>query len=338
VENITKIYIFFEGMGEAALILYRDNTNRRSFFIMEYVVQLEGTVYEEGYGMVAKKVMRDKELTVQAKAIYAYLCTYAGSKDMTQREAFPGVSLMKHELGIKSDDTYYKHRNQLVKKGYLKIDQVRGEGSKFAKCIYKIMAIAQPVPDGESEEEPKKPEDKGNEPYPKNSSTGEKPTPKKSSSEKSSSENRSSENWGTNITSSFTTSSFITSFIKIDDDEEENRRMNAKYSLVIEFLKNKEMNDSEIIRSIMRFEQIKISDDFTKAQLESAYNNVAKEILSGKMVTSVGAYFAGAVEKIHEKNKMVKNKKDVQKKDDKKIKRPDFNYLEQDTKKDDLYW
>ena len=45
---------------------------------MNSVIQFEGTIYENGYGLLAQKVMRDKDLPKQSKLIYAYMCSFAG--------------------------------------------------------------------------------------------------------------------------------------------------------------------------------------------------------------------------------------------------------------------
>lgn len=131
----------------------------------EIVVQFEGTVYENGYGQIAKKVMRDKSIHAVSKAIYAYLVSYAGSKD----NSFPSVQLMMDELGIKSEDTFYKYRNQLIKAGYITVHKEREEG-RFDNNVYKIATV--PVPailtEGEKSPYPKK---SGTVPYPKFSST-----------------------------------------------------------------------------------------------------------------------------------------------------------------------
>lgn len=115
--------------------------------MLETVVAFEGTIYEEGYGMIAQKVMRDKDLPAKSKAIYAYLCAFAGSIRQgapDDREAFPGVKLMMKELGIGSDDTFYKFRKPLIEKGYLKVRQTK-EGSTFSRNIYSIVAVPAPV-------------------------------------------------------------------------------------------------------------------------------------------------------------------------------------------------
>ncbi|KRE45506.1 helix-turn-helix domain-containing protein [Paenibacillus sp. Soil522] len=152
------------------------------------VIQFRGTIYEEGYGLLAQRVMRDKNINPTAKAIYAYLCSFAGSGKDGKRTAFPGVSLMREELAIKSEDTFYKYRKELVEAGYISIEKTRAEGNKFDNNIYYIEAV---------------PERKivDSEPYPKFSGT-EKPYPKFSSTEIPSTEKQ-----GTNSISSNSISS-----------------------------------------------------------------------------------------------------------------------------------
>src|SRR4051794_40896002 len=102
---------------------------------MDTVIQFRGTIYEKGYGLIAQKVMRDRDLSPTAKSIYAYICSFANVGEGGERSAFPGVELMMVELGIKTDDTYYKHRKQLLAKGYLTIEKNRKVG-KFDNNVY----------------------------------------------------------------------------------------------------------------------------------------------------------------------------------------------------------
>lgn len=160
------------------------------------VVLFEGTIYEEGYGWVAQKVMRDTRISTTAKALYAYLCSLAGNPtNPKKRSAFPSVSLMRKELGIKSQDTFYKHMKQLREHGYLRVDHQKDESKKFGHNIYKIIAVPKPLDDQSNEDDngktnvkktinidPDKNEPSKNantEPYP-NFSTTEKPTTEKS--------------------------------------------------------------------------------------------------------------------------------------------------------------
>lgn len=167
---------------------------------MDTVIQFRGTIYENGYGLIAQKVMRDKDLSPVAKSIYAYICSFAGVGKDGERSAFPGVQLMMAELGIKTEDTYYKHRKQLLEKGYITIEKRRQEG-KFENNIYYVEAVPVTQPQEENVDT------KRNEPYPKKS--GKAPTPKKSSTVKSSTKKQ-----GTNI-NRFTINSF-----NIEEEEE----------------------------------------------------------------------------------------------------------------------
>lgn len=90
------------------------------------------SIYREGYGIVAKVVMRDKTLSPEAKAIYSYICSFAGSGST----AFPGADLMMSELNM-GDKRFYKFRKELVDKGYITILKQR-KGNRREKNIYLI--------------------------------------------------------------------------------------------------------------------------------------------------------------------------------------------------------
>jgi len=90
-------------------------------------------IFKKGYGSVAKLVMTDKKLDIEAKAIYAYLCSFAGA-GMT---AFPGAKKIINDLNI-SENRFYKYRKQLIKNGYIKIIKNRKNG-KRDNNLYKII-------------------------------------------------------------------------------------------------------------------------------------------------------------------------------------------------------
>lgn len=89
-------------------------------------------VMEKGYGIIPKLVMKDKDLSVEAKAIYAYFCSYAGAGNT----AFPSVELICSDLNM-SDKRFRRHREVLVEKGYLKIHRYRTDNG-FSKNIYTL--------------------------------------------------------------------------------------------------------------------------------------------------------------------------------------------------------
>lgn len=89
-------------------------------------------LYKDGYGIIAKKAMRDKNLSIEAKAIYSYICSFAGAG----ATSFPGVALMLKELGI-SEKRFYNHRKQLIDTGYLTIVKQR-KNNRADKNLYTI--------------------------------------------------------------------------------------------------------------------------------------------------------------------------------------------------------
>lgn len=99
--------------------------------------KLEG-VMSKGYGIIPKLIMKDKDLSIEAKSIYAYLVSYTGSGTT----AYPSVSLMCSDLGI-SKDRFYRHRKKLVEKGYIKIEQHQNE-TGWSNNVYTITSFALP--------------------------------------------------------------------------------------------------------------------------------------------------------------------------------------------------
>ena len=98
----------------------------------ENLLLVEG-VNAQGYGTIPKLVMKDRRLTPQAKAIYAYFCSYAGCGST----AFPKVSQIMYDLNI-SNKTYYKHFDLLTEFGYITVVKMKKEGNKFDNNIYKL--------------------------------------------------------------------------------------------------------------------------------------------------------------------------------------------------------
>ena len=92
-------------------------------------------VLSKGYGMVSKLVMQDRRLTVEAKAIYAYICSYAGSGNI----AFPSIKKLTSDL-LMSEKRLLKHRKLLEKYGYIKITRNRNSNtSTLSNNIYHII-------------------------------------------------------------------------------------------------------------------------------------------------------------------------------------------------------
>ena len=96
------------------------------------ILQVQG-INSKGFGMISKMAMQDRRLTVQARAIYAYFCSYAG----TGKTAFPSRTKIINDLGM-SKTAYYKHFNMLKDLGYVKSQQEHNKG-RFERNIYTLM-------------------------------------------------------------------------------------------------------------------------------------------------------------------------------------------------------
>lgn len=89
-------------------------------------------IMQKGYGFIPKLIMKDRDLTIEAKSIYAYLSSYTGAGNT----AYPSISLMCGDLDI-SEARFYKHRKLLVDKGYIVIDKQRNE-SGWVNNVYSL--------------------------------------------------------------------------------------------------------------------------------------------------------------------------------------------------------
>ena len=70
-----------------------------------------------GYGLSPQLVMRSKGLSIEAKALYSYLSSFAGAGDT----AFPSTSRILEELDI-SKNRFYKIRKELISWGFISIE------------------------------------------------------------------------------------------------------------------------------------------------------------------------------------------------------------------------
>jgi len=77
---------------------------------METIISVDS----KGYGKIYKAVMRDRELPILAKTIYAYFCSYAGCGG----QAYPKRDKIVRDLQM-NKDTYTKHLGLLVGRGYI---------------------------------------------------------------------------------------------------------------------------------------------------------------------------------------------------------------------------
>lgn len=96
------------------------------------VLKING-VKSKGFGIIPKLLMQDHRLTIEAKAIYSYFCSYAGAGST----AFPSRQKICRDLGI-SIKRYYKHFNLLKEYGYIQVNQ-KTNGTKFSHNVYTLV-------------------------------------------------------------------------------------------------------------------------------------------------------------------------------------------------------
>lgn len=85
-----------------------------------------------GYGLVFKRVMKDTNISIEAKALYSYLSSYAGADE----SSYPSVKLIKHELNI-GKQRYQRARKELKNAGYLQVDR-KQNGNIYGSNLYTV--------------------------------------------------------------------------------------------------------------------------------------------------------------------------------------------------------
>lgn len=87
-----------------------------------------------GFGLTYQEVYLMDNLTIEAKAIYGMLCSYAGAG----ATAYPSVDFMCRKLHI-SRDRFYKHMNLLVGAGIVEKTTYKTERGTFASNVYTLI-------------------------------------------------------------------------------------------------------------------------------------------------------------------------------------------------------
>lgn len=114
------------------LTMDKDRKEIRAADNLVDILRVEG-VNAKGFGTIPKAVMKDRRLSIQAKAIYAYFCSYAGAGN----RPFPSRRTITEDLQI-SINTYHKHLNKLKSLDYIRVKQ-RKKSGVFTSCIYTIV-------------------------------------------------------------------------------------------------------------------------------------------------------------------------------------------------------
>ena len=90
-------------------------------------------INSQGFGIIPKLIMQDRNISATAKCIYAYFCSFAGAGG----QCFPTRKKICYDLCI-SQDTLSKHLNQLIKYGYISCEQIK-ENGRFSHNVYTLV-------------------------------------------------------------------------------------------------------------------------------------------------------------------------------------------------------
>ena len=93
----------------------------------------ETSLQSYGYGIVSQLPMKDRELSIQAKGVYAYLVSCAGN----DKQTYPTKDKMCYDLDIRKVDTLTKYIKQIQARGYIKIVKTKRDNLKY-KNVYLI--------------------------------------------------------------------------------------------------------------------------------------------------------------------------------------------------------
>ncbi|MCR4441876.1 MAG: helix-turn-helix domain-containing protein [Peptococcaceae bacterium] len=102
------------------------------------ILNFGGTIYEHGYGLLAKKVMTDPSISINAKALYAYIISFAG----TTETAWPGRTKICNDLGL-SKERFSKCLKELVSAGFILAERERGEKGRLGGYIYTVVVVVE---------------------------------------------------------------------------------------------------------------------------------------------------------------------------------------------------
>ncbi len=98
---------------------------------MEYVIGKR--IISGGFGQVSRNILCDPEISLEAKMIYSYLCSFAGDKNI----AFPSESLICHQLKL-GRNRFYKYLRELKERNIIKVHKKTKHGSVPVGNVYEI--------------------------------------------------------------------------------------------------------------------------------------------------------------------------------------------------------
>lgn len=97
-------------------------------------ILIETTSFQSfGYGIVSQYVMKNKNISISAKGVYAYLASCAGN----DKQTYPNQTTICKDLGIKKVDTLRKYIKELQTEGFIKVIKTTKK-SLFYKNVYLV--------------------------------------------------------------------------------------------------------------------------------------------------------------------------------------------------------
>lgn len=97
-------------------------------------VRLEtDSILSDGYGISPKFLMRNKDIPIYSKAIYAYLSSFAGNK----KYCHPRMETIYGELNI-SKNAFIKYVEVLKEQGFIKVYRIQNENNLYGNNVYEI--------------------------------------------------------------------------------------------------------------------------------------------------------------------------------------------------------
>ena len=86
-----------------------------------------------GYGIVSQLVTKDRDISVSAKGVYAYLVSCAGN----DKQTYPSQEKMCYDLNIKNVKTLRKYIKELQAKGFIRIVKTKKNNIQY-RNVYLI--------------------------------------------------------------------------------------------------------------------------------------------------------------------------------------------------------
>src|SRR5699024_5169668 len=84
--------------------------------------------FAEIYGIAPRTIMRDSNLSIEAKVIFCYFRMLAGASG----KAWPKRETILNDLAV-GKNRYYKHANTLIKQGLITVEQENGKNIYHVK-------------------------------------------------------------------------------------------------------------------------------------------------------------------------------------------------------------